>query len=106
MSHHNPKTVGVTWSAGTTNLYQRSSWDEQMNKSFNPEYKQCGPPQNFNHYEAFTFRTNFDKKMLNKFDPEYRNSMAVQEAYQPRHSHLYDDPYMPWSYKTLQPDMH
>jgi len=109
MSNYNPETIGVTWPAGTTSIYQRTPQDIKMDMMFNPEYRSCGPPPRVNEYEAFSFRTNFDKGMLAQFDQEYRDNKDVREAfrenYQPRHSPIYDDPYRLWSYKTLQPNM-
>lgn len=111
MSHMNPHAIGVTWPAGKKSIYQRSNFDMKMDKKWNPEMKQCGPPGPTNHYEAydpFWNRTAFDKKMLKKFDPEYRK--LSHEGYQhtrppPGYAALYDDPYRTWSYQVMQPDM-
>jgi len=116
MSHWNPEHIGVTTSA--TSIYQRSNFDMKMMQEMNPVYQKCGPPKP-HQYEAFhisppnetgthqgyKYRTEFDKNMMMDHDAIYRKSNMVRELYQPRHSHIYDDPYNKFSYNVLQPDM-
>jgi len=95
MSHMPLASYGVTTSR--TSLYQRTNFDNEMNKKFNPMYG-CIPTP----YESFSYRSNFDKAMLNRFDPEYKSNQ-VREAY--RTSKVNEDPFMPWSYRVLRPDI-
>ena len=94
----NPERLGVTTSANA--VFQRTNFDNKLEKEFNPVFQHHGPPKPF-QYEAFSYRTKFDKGQLHEFDPAYRNHAEVREAYQRGHSHLNDDPYQPYSYQVL-----
>ena len=118
----NPEAIGVTTSADM--MHARTKFDINMNCVFNPQFAKYNPfpghtyeayqkGQRQSHKEMYSYRTSFDKHMQAEFNPLYRHSMKTREAYkgkgkkeqyQPRHSKLHDDPYMPYSYQTLQPD--
>ena len=105
----NPEHIGVTTSDHS--LDEMSGMDRLLASQFNPVWQKYGRVSR--NYESFAYRTAADRNILRQFDPIYNSNESVREAYAPSgcsgipgHSHLFDDPYQPYSYSVTYPGQH